>query len=454
MINYNQKNETRAMNSKAILCQTRLMALGLCTLFAGMVMAFPSAHAESEPTVTSISKRFALDPSVKSEADTIRLDPNQTYDDTLGYGFTNTKDGNEQALAVKLMPGDYRVRVTLGSKKTASRTTIWAEDRRLMLAPVVLKKGQVKTVEFVVNIRNASLATSEQDAVKAPRVGLRGDEDISRTWDDKLTIAFSGEARAVQSVEIDSVTTRRVFLAGDSTVTDQGGADYASWGQMLPRFLSPDVAVANHARSGETMKSFVTSLRWDKLLSEVRPGDIVLMQFGHNDQKKQWPRTYVSPDLGYPAWQKAFIADAQSRGAKVVLITPVSRRSFNKDGKIDNTLAGYDQAVRDTAEALNLPLIDLTRQTSTLYEALGPQKSPLAFANNGADKTHHNAYGAYVIANYVAQVLIDPAQGLDLKPATDFTAFSPTTPADPQNYEITPADWPLMREVVVKVSGN
>src|SRR5690606_28031688 len=123
----------------------------------------------------------------------------------------------------------------------------------------------------------------------------------------------------------------------------------------LPRFLSHDVSVANHARSGETMKSFVTSLRWDKLLGQVREGDIVLIQFAHNDQKKQWPRTYVSAEAGYPAWLKAFVADAQTRGAKVVLITPVARRFF-KDGKIENTHGQYDQAVRNVAAELKLPL--------------------------------------------------------------------------------------------------
>ncbi|MFT4091799.1 MAG: rhamnogalacturonan acetylesterase [Asticcacaulis sp.] len=379
----------------------------------------------------------------------------QAWNPEAGYGFTSQRDGNEQAFSVRVPEGDYRIRVELDSGDRASRTSLWSEDRRLMLAPIDLKKKQKRTVEFIANTRTPFLnGKSEQDVVNAPKVGLRGDEDISRNWDDVLTISASGvNAAQVRSITIEPVQVRRVFLAGDSTVSDQGGADYASWGQMLPRFLSNDVSVANHARSGETMKSFVTSLRWDKLLSQVREGDIVLIQFAHNDQKKQWPRTYVSAEAGYPAWLKAFAADAQTRGAKVVLISPVARRFF-KDGKIENTHGGYDQAVRNVAAELNLPLVDLTQKTTTLYETLGPDVSPLAFAAKGSDKTHHNAYGAWVIANYVAAVITDPAAGLDLKAAPDFVAFDPAKPADPRNYEIKPSDWPLMREVVTSVSGN
>lgn len=452
MIKSNQGNETRLRRGALVLTLALILGPTLALTLGGTSVL--AQTAASEASVTPLPQRFLFDPTLKAEATAVRVTPDMTYEATRGYGFTNTRDGNEVALAVKAVPGDYRVRVTLGVKKADSRTSIWAEDRRLMLAPVALKKGETRTVEFIVNVRDASVVTSEQDAKgKAPRVGLRGDEDISRTWDDRLTIAFSGPSPAVQSVEIAPIKARRILIAGDSTVTDQAGTDYASWGQMLPRFLANDVSVANHARSGETMKSFVTSLRWDKLLSDLRAGDVVLMQFGHNDQKKQWPRTYVDAERSYPAWLKAFATDAQTRGAKVVLISPVSRRSF-ENGKITNTLAGYDDAVRKVAAELNVPFIDLTAKTKMLYEALGPQVSPLAFGNNGQDKTHHNAYGAYQIANYVAQVLTDPQSGLDLKAAPDFTAFDPAHPADPKHYDLTPADWPVMREAPAKISGN
>lgn len=434
--------------------QTRA-AIALIGLMGAPLPALAEAAQNDRKPMTQ-TYVFTTDAASKKvlPVDAISVRTAEPWNDTAGYGFTSQLNGNEQAFSVRVPDGDYRVRIELDSGNRPSRTSLWSEDRRLMLPPVVLKRSEKRTVEFIANMRTPFLDGKSEQDVNAPKVGLRGDENISRNWDNRLTISASGpEIAQVRSITIEAVQPRRVFLAGDSTVSDQGGADYASWGQMLPRFLSNDVSVANHARSGETMKSFVTSLRWDKLLSQVREGDIVLIQFAHNDQKKQWPRTYVSAEAGYPAWLKAFAADAQTRGAQVVLISPVARRFF-KDGKIENTHGQYDQAVRAVAADLNLPLVDLTQQTTTFYEALGPDISPLAFGQNGADKTHHNAYGAWVIANYVATVITDPASGLDLKPAPDFVAFDPSKPADPRNFELKPTDWPQMREVVTAVSGN
>lgn len=416
---------------------------------------FSAAAGLSATAWAQAAQHFVFTPALAAGGATF-VDRAQRYDAAKGVGFTDTKNGNEMALAVKLPPGDYRVRVVLAAGGTAARTTIWAEDRRLMAPPVALRAGERRQVEFVVNTRNSSLVKSEHDPGPSPTVHLR-DEELSpqnRTWDDKLTVAFSGDAAAVQEVDIEPAAVPRIFLAGDSTVTDQAGGDYASWGQMLPRFLANGAAVANHARSGETMKSFVASLRWDKLLSEARPNDILLIQFGHNDQKQQWPRTYLSANLGYPAWLKALVADAQQHGMKVGLVTPVSRRSFDNGGKIQNTLAGYDTAVRNAAAELHLPYVDLTALTARFYETLGPDRSALAFAAKGKDKTHHNAYGAWVIANFVTQVLTDPASGFGVKAAGDFKPVDAGQPVDPAGFELKPGDWPIMREVIERVSGS
>lgn len=421
------------------------------TMAVGLMMAL-NAHGQTEAPPTSY--RFALDPAAAAPDATV-LARSQRYDEVKGYGFTDTPDGNEMALAVKAMPGDYRVRLRLAAREQPARLALWAEDRRLMATPLSLKAGETRSIDFIVNVRDAALVKSEHDPVAQPTVRLLGDElqPVNRSWDDKLTVAVAGDAAAVQAIEIDALPARRLFLAGDSTVTDQAGGDYASWGQMLPRFVGA-VSVANHARSGETMKSFVASLRWDKLLADARPGDILLIQFGHNDQKQQWPRTYVSPAGSYPAWLNALVADARERGMKVGLVSSVSRRSFGPDGRIRNTLAGYDDAVRKLATTLKLPLIDLTARSATLYEALGRERSPLAFARGGADPTHHNAYGAWAIANLVAQALLDPANGFGLHAAPDFQPIDPARPPDPAAYEITPADWPLMRAAPGKVAGN
>lgn len=364
------------------------------------------------------------------------------YNQTTGYGFSSIPGGNEQAFTVNVAPGDYQVTVTLGGAKV-SRTSVWAEDRRLVAAPVALAAGKTRTLSFVVNVRDTSLVPQETDAVIPPHVALRGDDAIGRDWDDALTISVSGAAPALDSLTIAPVQARRVLIAGDSTVTDQAGGDYASWGQMLPRFLT-GVSVANHARSGETMKSFLTSFRWDRLMQDTRPGDIVLIQFGHNDEKKQWPRTYAALDEAYPAYLAAFVADVRQRGAQPVLVTPVARLIV-KAGKVQNSHAGYDAAVRDVAKRLNVPLIDLTAETTTFYETLGAD-APMAFANGGKEKTHHDAYGAYEIACFVAHDLSGFA-GLKLTTSSDMPACSPAHPDDPRHWAIEPADWPIMRAI-------
>ncbi len=419
------------------------LSFGLAVLSTGLYSLAAQAADPAQNPGPAMTQSFLFS-GAKGTGTTVSDAP---YDAATGYGFMSIPNGNESAFAVKAAPGDYRVTVTLGNAKAASRTTVWAEDRRLMLAPVVLKKGEVKTYSFLVNVRDAALKISEQDNTQTPRVGLRGDEAGGRTWDDRLTIAVSGPAPALQKIDVTSVAVRRILIAGDSTVTDQAGGDYASWGQMLPRFLSSDIAIANHARSGETMKSFLTTLRWDKLISETRPGDIVLIQFGHNDEKKQWPRTYAAADGAYPAWLSALVADVRQHGASPVVITPPARKTF-KDGKIENSHAGYDDAVRRVAQQLNVPLIDLTAKTAQMYEALGPDLSSEAFANHGQEKTHHNAYGAWMIACFVAHDLT--GFGLGVTGAPGAPACDPAHPVDPKTFEITAADWPIMRADIVQ----
>ncbi len=404
-------------------------------LAVGCLMFSPSAQAQS---IGSLAFTFGA----SSNGTAVPAD--LPYDAARGYGFASIPGGNERAFSVKLAPGDYAVTVTLGGA-AASRTSLWAEDRRLLADPVALAAGETRTLTFMVNVRDTALAPQETDAVTSPRVSLRGDDAIGRDWDDAVTISVSGGAPALDALTIAPVSTRRVLIAGDSTVADQAGGDYASWGQMLPRFLA-GVSVANHARSGETMKSFLTSFRWDRLLQDTRPGDIVLIQFGHNDEKKQWPRTYAAPDGVYPAYLAAFVADVRQRGAQPVLITPVARRTFGKAGTIDNSHAGYDAAVREVAARLNVPLIDLTKETSTFYETLGLDRASAAFANGGKEKTHHNAYGAYEIACFVAH---DLSKVPELKLATvpDMPACGPSHPDDPNHWALEAADWPVMRVV-------
>jgi lysophospholipase L1-like esterase len=234
-----------------------------------------------------------------------------------------------------------------------------------------------------------------------------------------LSIEFSGHRPAVSSIEVspnDSAVT--VFLAGNSTVTDQRYEPYSAWGQMLPRFFKPGfVSVANHAESGEALKSFIGENRLEKLLSEIRPGDYVFIQFAHNDQKTQ-SSAHSAPFTDYKELLKRYIIEARNKGAIPVLVTPMLRRNFDGEGRVVNTHGDYPEAMRQVAEEEQVAMIDLFGMSRTLYEALGPEDSKSLFVHYPAhtfagqeeelkDNTHHSTYGAYELSKCIVQGIRD-----------------------------------------------
>ena len=340
--------------------------------------------------------------------------------------------------SVAVPEGDYRVTITLGDAAGVSGTTVKAESRRLMLEQVTTRKGEFATQSFVVDVRDTQLSPPPPNAPGGTQVRLNDREQGSYTWDDKLTLAFSGSAPKIDAIEIERVEVPRVFLLGDSTVTDQRAEPYASWGQMLPRFFGPDIAIANYAESGETLKSFMTSLRLDKVLSEVRPGDWVLIQFGHNDEKAQWPQTYAPAETTYRAYLRTYIAEVRRLGANPVLVTQVERRTFDAQGHIVNSHGAYPDAVRAVAADEGVPLIDLHAMSTTLYEAWGVERAPLAFAlgPEGRDPTHHNDFGAYELARCVVQAMQDMSLPLARHLLPGPAHFDPAHPDKPEDISL------------------
>jgi lysophospholipase L1-like esterase len=267
-------------------------------------------------------------------------------------------------------------------------------------------------------------------------VRLKTREQNSATWDNKLTLEFLGSAPKVAALTIQPANVPTIYLAGDSTVTDQPSEPAASWGQMLPRFFSADIAVANHAESGETLKSFITELRLDKVLSTLRAGDWLLIQFGHNDQKAQWPQTYVEAATTYRSYLRAYIAEAQRRGAIPILITSPERRNFDAAGHIVESHGDYPEAVRTVAREDHIALIDLHRMSKVFYETLGEQRAPLAFNDEGRDKTHHNNYGAYELARMVVEGIRSADPKLAAHLAKDAQPFDPSRPDAPEKFDL------------------
>lgn len=334
--------------------------------------------------------------------------------------------------------GNYKVTVTLGDREGESVTTVKAELRRLMLEKVETARGRFATRTFAVNVRTPEIAGGGRVRLKPREIA-----DEVWAWDDRLTLEFNNARPCVCAVEIDSAEDiPTVFLLGDSTVCDQPGEPFNSWGQMLTRFFKPDVAVANHAQSGESLESSLGARRMDKVYGQMRPGDTLLVQYGHNDMKSKRPDALER----YRSDLKQVAAETRRRGGIPVFLTSMHRHTF-EGNTVVNSHAGYPDAVREVGRENSVPVIDLHAMSKLLYEALGPQGSWALFAPLGPDKrdgTHHGNYGSYELAKCVVEGIRRQKLGLAKHVVDDFRGFDPRRPdpvarfAVPASPRITP----------------
>lgn len=365
-----------------------------------------------------------------------RVTPSSVYQDQIGYGYepgAKVATGDQGAGATSEQPfifsakvpeGNYEVKLTFGGSSTATTLTVKAESGRLMLERVPLKAGEVVERSFITNVRTPKLAKLPMNATGREEVSLdQFDRANSRDWDDRLNIEIQCPHAALRTIVISpapSVPT--VFLAGDSTVTDRDGGGDVSWGQLLPRFFRPEISVANEAQSGETLKSFANSLRLDKILSQMKKGDYLFLQFGHNDSKKDWPQTYVEPETTYKAYLKAYIAEARLRGATPVLVTSMDRGD-RQTGAPMHGLGGYPEAMREVAKEDKVPLIDLNEMSILFYNSAGADAPKIL-----ADGTHSTAYGGYEFAKCIVMGIKQNKLALAEDIVPEFKDFDPAHP--------------------------
>ncbi len=293
-----------------------------------------------------------------------------------------------------------------------------------MLERVNVGAGEVVQRSFTTNVRTPMLAKLPTNATGREEVSLdQFDRGNARDWDDKLSIEIDSAHAALRTIEISPAPSApTVFLAGDSTVTDRDGGGDVSWGQLLPRFFKPGIAVSNQAQSGETLKSFANALRLDKILSQMKAGDYLFIQFGHNDSKQNWPQTYVEPGTTYKAYLKVYIAEAKRRGAIPVLVTPMDRAN-RTTGAPTHGHGGYPDAMREVAKEEGVPLIDLYAMSILFYDSAGADAPKIL-----ADGTHSTAYGGYEFAKCIVTGIKQDKLGLASYIVGDFKEFDPAHP--------------------------
>ena len=315
-------------------------------------------------------------------------------------------------------PGRYAVTVELLAKGDCCEVQVFTSRRRLSWAGH-MRAGESRTVEVLCDV-SPVIAVGGGDAAVSDRGRA---EDVSVD----LTVLGAG----IRALQIRRFAGPAVFLMGDSTVTDQPaeapyapGACYCGWGQMLQVYLGTLYAVSNHAHSGLSTETFRDKGHYDVMLPQVRPGDIVLIQFGHNDQK----RIHLAAGTGYTQNLRRYIGELRAVGARPILVTSLARNTWKSATEYNDLLAAYARAMLDLGRAENVPVIDLHGR---MMEAV------LRAGMNGAKKwyrpgdyAHLNDFGAYMAAGFVAEGLRDAG----LLPAL----HAPEWPVHPPMAPLTP----------------
>jgi lysophospholipase L1-like esterase len=379
-----------------------------------------------------------------------KVTPDMTYSDARGYGFEpgavvnlvpKDKSGKDTSsvltsaqpfyFSAAVPEGNYRVTVTFGNPDAASDNTVKAELRRLMLESVPTKPGEYVTKTFMVNVRRPEIVVNGQVTGEVRLKTPRENGTEGWAWDNKLTLEFNGDHPSIAALSIEKVEhVPTVFVIGDSTSCDQPTEPYNSWGQMLPRFLKPDVAVANHGESGETIGDNIGRRRFEKIWSVMQPGDYVFVTSGHNERSGK--NGNMDFDQAFYDDFKQVVDKTRQLGGIPVLVTPISRAPGSA------SLGPYPGELRQLATDDKVPLIDLNTMTATFYQSLGDNYR-VAFKTG--DATHNSNYGSYEVAKMVvlgikqnkldlAKSIVDDYQDIDPSKPDDAAAFK--VPASPR----------------------
>lgn len=203
-----------------------------------------------------------------------------------------------------------------------------------------------------------------------------------------------------------------VWLIGDSTMSikDVDAYPETGWGMPFKHFFDSTVTVENHAKNGRSTRTFISENRWQAVADRMKEGDYLFIQFGHNDESKEKTDRYSTPEQ-YKANLKRLVLEARSKKVQPILLTPVSRRKF-KDGRQLPTHEEYSPLVKQVADELNVPFIDMDKKSRDLYQQMGEETSKLLFLqlapgehpnypNGKNDNTHFSELGARLIAQMV-----------------------------------------------------
>ena len=351
-----------------------------------------------------------------------------------GYGVYTYE--NTSTLDLKLEAKDYDITVELVNPTEMDYTARLEAEDITKATGVTVEAGSRKTVTFHTCLVDGILNLKFLAENKAVSENEAAEQSV---YVESMEIAASPEKSAGEKPTI--------YLASDSTV--QTYEDYydpqTGWGEALHNFFgnyigegpcedcnynqsrsyeTDQVIIENRAIGGRSSRSFIEEGKLDDLLEDVKPGDYLLVQWGHNDATSSRPNRYVSPE-DFGKWIKYYIDGAKQRGAACILVTPAARYSYNADGTFNENFKAYGDVMRTIAAQENIPLADLSEASIALCESFGiegakslflwvePGEYEGAYAGGATDSTHLQYYGAYKFAQCVAAESAGMPQNVD-----------------------------------------
>ena len=212
-------------------------------------------------------------------------------------------------------------------------------------------------------------------------------------------------------------TVFTIFMAGNSTMAIKaykGSNPERGWGEVFPLYFKEGVKVENHARNGRSTKGFIDEGRWQEIVDKIKPGDYVIIEFGHNDEKKEDPKRYAEPHTDYKYNLQKFVNETREKGGKSILATPIVRRRFDEQGNFYDTHGDYPAVVREVAAEMDVPLLDLHKKSEETLIQFGKEESVKLFLHvapgeyerfpdGKEDDTHLSGTGAFKICDLAAE---------------------------------------------------
>lgn len=282
--------------------------------------------------------------------------------------------------------GSYRVKVTLRSDEELSDIRIFTGRRCHGTYRKALLPGEELTCLLYTEVCG---------------IIPRGQEKIYH--DFCIEVSVTANKPVLSKIEIEPLNCPVLYIAGDSTVTDQSAeypyapeTSYAGWGQLLPSLLSGELTVSNHSHSGLTTESFRQEGHAAIPFERCKPGDYMLFQFGHNDQKLM----RLKAREGYRANLEHYITECRELGVHPILVTPVARNTWlGSDGQYNDLLQEYAGVCLEIGSRMSAPVLDLHKLSMDFIILLQRENAKKYFYPS--DYTHHNDFGARKMAEMI-----------------------------------------------------